>query len=244
MNISINNCMTIQGTKTYIEDTCGYHNNTIWVFDGATSLSDATYPDTLVHDFTRYLNDGMYHALTMNPGSLDGVLSHALFYVRHKLGVIKFDNPYDVLSCAGVVARLYEDEVEYIQFADVGCVIKDNSGIVHESEMDIDFKDQQKIARDLISQLDKNDSEYDRRRREINRMIRSRMNCDDGYPIISYDFQGIYHITPTKVQVDSSYSVELFSDGWERLRDDFPSRLNNSNPDGFDDATYLSATYN
>lgn len=244
MNISITNCMTIQGTKPYIEDTCGYHNNTIWVFDGATSLSDTTYPDTLVHDFTRYLNEGMHHALSINAGDLDGVLSHALFYVRHKLGVIKFDNPYDVLSCAGVVARLYEDEVEYIQFADVGCVIKDNSGIVHESEMDIDFKDQQKIARDLISQLDKNDSEYDRRRREINRMIRSRMNCDDGYPIISYDFQGIYHITPTKVQVDSSYSVELFSDGWERLRDDFPSRLNNSNPDGFDDATYLSATYN
>lgn len=243
MNISINNCMTIQGTKPYIEDTCGYHNNTIWVFDGATSLSDTTYPDTLVHDFTRYLNDGMHRALAMNPGSLDGVLAHALFYVRHKLGAIEFAHPYDVLSCAGVVARLSDNDVEYLQFADVGCIITDTSDIIHKSEMEPNFKDQQTIARDHISQLDKNDPKYDIKKREINRMIRSRMNRDDGYPIISYDSQGIYHITPTKVQVDGAYEVELFSDGWERLRNDFTSRLANSHPQGFDDATYLSVTY-
>ena len=242
MNISVNNCVTIQGTKPYLEDTCGYLNDTIWVFDGATSVSDESYPDTLVHDFIRYLNEGMYHALSINTDALDGVLSHALFCVRHKLGVIEFDNPYDVLSCSGVVARLYEDEIEYVQFADVGCVIKDNSGVVHESDMDLDFKDQKKIARDLISQLDKNDPEYNIRRSEINRMIRSRMNLDEGYPIISYDSQGVYQIDPTRVKVDGEYSVELFSDGWEKIRDDFPARLANSNPSGFDDATYLSVT--
>lgn len=110
--------------------------------------------------------------------------------------------------------------------------------------MEPNFKYHQTIARDHISQLNKNDSKYDIKKREINRMVRSRMNSEHGYPIISYDSQGIYHITPTKVQVDGEYEIELFSDGWERLRDDFPSRLNNSNPDGFDDATYMSATYN
>lgn len=114
MNISITNCMTIQGTKPYIEDTCGYHNDTVWVFDGATSLSDTTYPDTLVHDFARYLNDGMYHALSINNGSLNGILAQALFYCRSKLGTINFIHPYDVLSCAGVVARLSDNDVEYL----------------------------------------------------------------------------------------------------------------------------------
>lgn len=244
MNISITNCMTIQGTKPYIEDTCGYHNDTVWVFDGATSLSDTTYPDTLVHDFTRYLHDGMYHALSINNGSLNGILAQALFYCRSKLGTINFIHPYDVLSCAGVIARLSENEIEYVQFADVGCVIKSSSGIVHESIIESRFKDQQEIARNHISQLNKHDDQYDIKKREINRMIRSRMNREHGYPIISYDSQGIYHITPTKVQVDSPYEIELFSDGWEKLRDNFPSRLYNSNPDGFDDATYLSVTYN
>lgn len=243
MNISINNCMIIQGTKPYVEDVCGYHDDILWVFDGATSLSDTTYPDTLVHDFTRYLNEGMYHALSINNGSLNDILEQALVYCHEKLGVMHFEHPYDVLSCAGVIARLSDNEVQYVQFADVGCIIKDASGAIHKSEIESSFQKQQAIARYHIAQIDKHDPQYDMKKRNVNRMIRARMNSDNGYPIISYDSKGIYDIKPTKVPVHGSYSVELFSDGWEKLRDDFSSRLANSNPDGFDDATYLSALY-
>ena len=133
--------------------------------------------------------------------------------------------------------------VHYVQFADVGCVIKNSSSIINESIIEPRFKAQQEIARNHISQLDNQDDHYSIKKRDINRMVRFRMNRDDGYPIISYDSKGIYHIKPTKVQVNGAYEVELFSDGWDELRDNFPSRLNNSNPDGFDDATYLSAQY-
>lgn len=239
--MTIENCVSMQGTKPFIEDCCGYKRDTIWVFDGATSLSDASkYSSWIVHDFMRYVHEGMYYATQEPCGDLKAIMQGSLRYAQAKLGGIVFDHPYDMLSFAGVVARLHDDHVEFLQAADVACVITDEKS-TQRFDIEPAFAAQQKLARDEISSLNAHSDNYALEKRAVHRQIRSRMNTEGGYPIFSYDQQGVSQLEISRVATTGTYRVELYSDGWEAIRHDVQSRIVQSSPQGFDDATYIAA---
>lgn len=214
------------------EDAIGSCGNAVWILDGATSVGDPCIDapsdaQWYVRTFSKSLESGLLLNATLPTRDLlkQSITATAELFAKQNLRA----NPerHELPSAAFAMARILENKFELSALGDCNAIFRSQTGRIRQFADPALAQLEAELLDELVSQKRSgpgSDGVCARAQMAPQlRATRSKMNCPDGYWILSFDHDAVDHIACAAIDLEHALNrrVLLVSDGFARLWETF-----------------------
>lgn len=204
-----------KGDGNYNEDIIGFHNNTYWIIDGSTSLSDNNYfSNQDVLWLVKLMNDKLSQYTYL---SLEDMMYQSLEEIRHEAKLKNKDyldiDKYKLPTFAISLFRVTDEGMDYYILADCSIIVSIDDEIKYITDDRITKFSV--MNKEKIKSLSDDDDDIENKVKDVIIDTRKKMNTKDNYYVGSLDGVGLPYAIKGSLKGKVN-KILSFSDGFLR----------------------------